>query len=113
RYEGDSLFFQTVYDTDGTLLSCSHRGEARVFEYFKDEEYDAIINTNMTDAALGRFDRIISFLPYTFGPPQKYLVKRQLTPGSFDIRYSYVKDEFGRVEQMVINGAGVNYEYLD
>jgi hypothetical protein len=113
RYEGDSLFFQTVYDTDGTLLSCSHRGEVREFEYFKDVEYESIINTNFPEAALGRFERIIGYLPYTFGPPQKYLVKRQRTPGSFDFRYSYVKDEFGRVKQMVLNGAAVTFNYLE
>lgn len=113
RYNGDTLFFNTVYDTDGTLLSCIHRGEVREFEYFKDVEYEAIINTNFMEAALGRFERIIGYLPYTFGPPQKYLVRRQRTPGSFDIRYSYVKDEFGRVSQMVINGAANTFEYLD
>lgn len=113
RYLGDSLFFQTVYDEDGTLLSCTHRAEKRVFEYYKDVEYDAIINTNFPEAALGRFERIIGYLPYTFGPPQKYLVKRQLTPGSFDIRYSYTKDEFGRVRQVIVNGAANNYEYYD
>jgi hypothetical protein len=113
RYEGDSLFFSSVYDTDGTLLSCSHRGETRVFEYFKDVEYDAVVNTNIAEAALGRFERIIGYLPYTFGPPQKYLIKRQNTPGSFDFRYSYVKDDFGRVKQMVLNGAAVTFEYLE
>jgi hypothetical protein len=113
RYEGDSLFYSVVYDNDGTLLQCSHRGETRIFEYYKDQEYDAIINTNFPEAALGRFERIIGYLPYTFGPPQKYLVKRQLTPGLYDIRYSYVKDEFNRVDKVVVNGVSTAYEYLD
>jgi hypothetical protein len=113
RYNGDTLFYNVVYDTDGTLLRCTHRGEVREFEYYKDQVYDAIINTNFPEACLGRFERIIGYLPYTFGPPQRYLVKRQNTPGLYDIRFSYKKDEFQRVKQVIVNGVATSYEYLE
>lgn len=113
RYEGDTLFYNAVYASDGTLLSCTHRGEVREFDYYKDQVYEAIINTNFIEAALDRFERIIGYLPYTFGPPQRYLVRRQNTPGLYDIRYSYKKDEFDRVKQIIVNGVATNYEYLE
>lgn len=113
RYNGDTLFYNVVYDTDGTLLRCSHRGEVREFEYYKDKVYDAIINTNFLEASLGRFERIIGYMPYTFGPPQRYLVRRQNTPGLYDIRFSYNKDEFERVKQVIVNGVATTYEYLE
>ncbi len=113
KYAGDSLCYQIVYNENGTLKSCNYRGEVRAYEYYLDEEYEANITTLYTDAVLGRFDRIITYLPYTFGPPQKYLPKTLVRSNAFYTNYAYKKDEFGRVITIYENAAGTDYSYQE
>ncbi|MCO5229564.1 MAG: hypothetical protein M9958_00270 [Chitinophagales bacterium] len=113
KYQGDSLCYQMVYNANGTLKSCNFRGEERAYDYYLDQEYNSNISTFYTDAVLGRFDRIITYLPYTIGPSQKYLPKSMVRSNAFYTNFKYVKDEYGRVETIYENGAGTSFEYLD
>ena len=111
KYKGDSVCYNMIYDENGVLNSCTFRGEDREFVYNKDESYDANISTYFVEAAIGRFDRILAYLPYTFGPTQKYLPKTLIKTKVFYTNYTYKKDEFGRVETIYENAAGTDYYY--
>ena len=111
KYKGDSVCYNMIYDENGVLNSCTFRGEDREFVYNKDESYDANISTYFVEAAIGRFDRILAYLPYTFGPTQKYLPKTLIKTKVFYTNYTYKKDEFGRVETIFENAAGTDYYY--
>ena len=111
KYKGDSLCYKMIYDDNGTLKSCSFRGEERDYEYYLDEAYDANISTQFVEVALGRFERIMAYLPYTFGPTQKYLTKTLIKTKVFYTNYKYKKDDFGRVETIYENAAGTDYYY--
>lgn len=113
KYEGDSLCYRMIYNPDGTLRSCWFRGESRSYEYYTDDMYESNISTVFTEAVLGRFERIVAYLPYTFGPPQQYLPKTVVSSGAFYTNYTYNKDEYGRVRQVVVNGAATDYKYMD
>jgi hypothetical protein len=111
KYKGDSLCYNMIYDESVILKSCTFRGEERDFEYYLDETYDANISTNFVEVALGRFERIIAYLPYTFGPTQKYLPKTMIKTQVFYTNYRYQKDDFARVKTIYTNGAGTDYYY--
>ncbi len=113
KYAGDSLCYQIVYDENGILESCMYKDEKREYTYYTDEEYESNISTIPTEAFWGRFDRIIAYLPYTFGPPQKYLVKTVRTSGIYYKNYSYEKDQHGRVHKIIKNGVATQYSYID
>jgi hypothetical protein len=53
--------------------------------------------------AVGRFDKLLGYLPYTFGPPQYYLVKRESIVGYTQFEYDYEKEASGRVKIMYID----------
>lgn len=113
KYKGDSLCYNMKYDAMGNLISFTYRGEDRRYEYYDDEEEEETsISTLYTEAVLGRFERIISYLPYTFGPPQKSLVRTKVRSEAFYTNYSYKKDEFGRIVTIYENAAGTDYYYL-
>lgn len=119
RWAGDTLFKNPVYDENGLLLQCdiyrvaTEYKRKMAFSYYFDQKYEAVINSNFIDMALGRFDRIFHFLPYTFGPPQNYLVKRETIVNYTQTDFNYVKDESGRVKYMYINGATHEVFYND
>lgn len=113
RHAGDSLCYQMQYDPLGNLLSCMHRGENRQFEYDLSDTVQSNITTFYTDAVLGRIDRVISFLPYSLGPSQKYLVKTLIKSYAFYTNYQYDIDEFGRISKVYENAAGTDYYYLE
>ena len=111
KFKGDSVCYNMNYDANGVLNSCTFRGEEREFIYNLDESYDANISTFFVEAAIGRFDRVLAYLPYTFGPTQKYLPKTFIKTKAFYTNYTYKKDEFGRVETIFENAAGTDYYY--
>lgn len=109
RWAGDTLFKNPVYNDKGLLLSCDIYRVATdykrkmAYTYFTDTEYEAVINTNFVDMAVGRFDKLLGYLPYTFGPPQYYLVKRESIVGYTQFEYDYEKEASGRVKIMYID----------
>ncbi|MCO5233333.1 MAG: hypothetical protein LC105_00310 [Chitinophagales bacterium] len=113
KYKGDSLCYQISYNPNGTLKSCNFRGEVRAYDYYYDQEFSSNVITFYSDAVLGRFDRIITYLPYTFGPPQKFLPKSMVRSNAFYTNFKYDKDEYGRVKTIFENGAGTSYEYME
>lgn len=113
KYEGDSLSYGIQYNESGLLSSCVYKGENRRFEYYSGQELESNVSTVLVENFWGRFDKIISYLPYTFGPPQKFLVKTQVTSESFYKNFDYEIDEYDRVRKMRSNGVETEYIYMD
>lgn len=113
KYAGDSLCYQMQYDELGNLISCNYRGENRQYEYFLDDTVASNVTTFFADAVIGRIDRIIAFLPYSFGPQQKYLTKTVIKSFAYYTNYQYAKDEYGRISTVYENAAGTDYKYVE
>ncbi|MCO5248798.1 MAG: hypothetical protein M9887_07625 [Chitinophagales bacterium] len=112
KYKGDTLFNRAVFDENDNLTKCYSYGMQRDFVYYTDEDYTANLSTFYVETILNRFNRIIAYLPYTFGEMPKYLPKTVIEKGAYYTEYTYQKDEFGRVEVEYKNGATYNYTYL-
>lgn len=112
KYKGDSLSYNIQYDDRGNLISSVYKGEKRDYIYDLNVEVESNVSSILVQAFWGRFDKIISYLPYTFGPPQKYLLKQQVSANTFYKSFEYVLDEHGRVKSVTQNGAVTTYVYL-
>ena len=112
KYKGDTLFHHAVYDEIGNLTACISNHEDNEISYYTDEKYDAILSTLYVEKVLNRFNKIIAYLPYTFGEMPKYLPKVAIRKKAYYTEYKYDKDEFDRVKTEYINGAAYNYFYL-
>lgn len=113
KLKGDSLCYGIQYNEDGMLSSCIYKGESRRFNYFSEYELEANVSTVLVENFWGRFDKIISYLSYTFGPPQKHLVKQQVSSEAFYKDFRYVVDDHDRVEKMYLNGVETEFIYMD
>ncbi len=107
---GDTLFANPIYQ-DGNLIYCESNGIKHFLSYEGTLTYILGINTLPALLSLGKYDKILGMLPYSFGADNKHLVTKDSVVGDRNYYYEYFYDDYGRINYMLLNGTTTVFEY--
>lgn len=107
---GDTLFSNPVYE-GGNLMYCVSNGIRHFLFYEGDIPNISGVNTLATLLSLGKYDKVLGMLPYSFGSENVHLITKDSTVGDRNYYYEYHFDDFDRIDYMLLNGTTTEFKY--
>lgn len=106
----DTIFENPVYE-NGNLVYCEYQGKKHFLKYHNSLPNVPGVNTLNTALALGKYDKLLGFLPFSIGTQNTNLLAVDSIVDFRNYVYEYHFDEYNRIDYYLVNGATTQIIY--